>query len=711
MAITGKFAADFSEFTSAVQSAETELRSFETGAANVQKRLNTVSDAFSGRRVMSEAAIATKAVEELGGATTLTATEQAKVNRLVTEAIAKYEALGQQAPADMLALAKATEQSAAPLEKIPAANASILSSVAPLAGAFGLAFSASSVINFGKEILADADALDKLAAKTGIAIEPLQALGYAAGQSGNTLEQVVSAVSSLQTRIAGGEASAIAAVQGLGIAMADFTAMTPDEQFRAVAREVATIEDPMERARVATELFGRAGREILPTLTADIDALGEAAPVMSEKAVKAFASMGDTFDSLWVRMKTAAGEGAYSIYESLNYLSTAGLAVVTGDMEAFRDASAEVLDDKLPKLPPALDAVTGSSKGVALSWEEMNRVSGELTTKAEAQIVKNRELATSQADIKREADALTRLQGSLFSRDAIDRAGQYQKALGDIGNVALLTKGKKEELKRVVDAAVESYTALGEKAPAGLLALATATGTATEKTFDLDAEIAKLHAKDLPAYTGLLGTVEKKLVDTTGVQAAFRSDVVFTAETIETEMVPALDAVTTSLEATAKAQLSWSDAMDAARRGEGTMGGSFAGTSLVGTPTADWGKKAADAGGTVMYDSYNNPYIYIPGVNSPTNNSKNTWASMGVYGARAMGGPVSAGGAYLVGERGPEMFVPQTDGRIATSAGGISVVVQVQGAILGTADQLARLVGDALVGRLRQQGVRLPASV
>lgn len=37
---------------------------------------------------------------------------------------------------------------------------------------------------------------------------------------------------------------------------------------------------------------------------------------------------------------------------------------------------------------------------------------------------------------------------------------------------------------------------------------------------------------------------------------------------------------------------------------------------------------------------------------------------------RATGGPVSAGRAYMVGERGPELFVPSGMGRIETLAGG-----------------------------------------
>lgn len=48
--------------------------------------------------------------------------------------------------------------------------------------------------------------------------------------------------------------------------------------------------------------------------------------------------------------------------------------------------------------------------------------------------------------------------------------------------------------------------------------------------------------------------------------------------------------------------------------------------------------------------------------------------------ARATGGPVSPGSAYLVGERGPEVFVPTSAGRVETPAqgGGRSIRVSIQ---------------------------------
>lgn len=73
---------------------------------------------------------------------------------------------------------------------------------------------------------------------------------------------------------------------------------------------------------------------------------------------------------------------------------------------------------------------------------------------------------------------------------------------------------------------------------------------------------------------------------------------------------------------------------------------------------------------------------------------------------RATGGPVSAGRAYRVGERGPEWFVPTTSGRVETGGGGarnIAITVNVRGD--GTSDpqrlaqtgrQLARAVRRAV---------------
>lgn len=75
-------------------------------------------------------------------------------------------------------------------------------------------------------------------------------------------------------------------------------------------------------------------------------------------------------------------------------------------------------------------------------------------------------------------------------------------------------------------------------------------------------------------------------------------------------------------------------------------------------------------------------------------------------GARADGGPVVTGGAYLVGERGPEVFRPHGAGTIepAGTSGGISVTVNVQG---GDASGLIR--SDAQIAQALARAVSLGA--
>jgi len=75
-------------------------------------------------------------------------------------------------------------------------------------------------------------------------------------------------------------------------------------------------------------------------------------------------------------------------------------------------------------------------------------------------------------------------------------------------------------------------------------------------------------------------------------------------------------------------------------------------------------------------------------------------------GSRADGGPVTGGGAYLVGERGPEVFRPSTSGAVEPMAAqGVTVNVRVDGgaeALLRSEAQIAQALARAVLLGARQ---------
>src|SRR5580765_455859 len=149
MALQGVFNADFTAFTNACAQAEASLKGFETGAAKTEGALNRMADSISGQKIVQQAMLATKAVEDVGGAAVLTEKELARMSAIASEGVEKLQKMGQTVPADMQRLADATTKTATALGGI--AN--------QLAGTFTV----GALISFGREVLAVGDQVQKMA--------------------------------------------------------------------------------------------------------------------------------------------------------------------------------------------------------------------------------------------------------------------------------------------------------------------------------------------------------------------------------------------------------------------------------------------------------------------------------------------------------------------------------------------------------------------
>lgn len=160
------------------------------------------------------------------------------------------------------------------------------------------------------------DQLDKMSARTGVSVESLSELGFAAEQSGANLETLENGLRVMQRSIndAGrGLSTATEALSDLGLTFGELENLSPELQFKLIADRLARIEDPSKRAAVAMQVFGRSGTKLLPMLkdgAQGIEALQQQARelglTISTQAAKDAALLTDTLNILWRTLKQAA---------------------------------------------------------------------------------------------------------------------------------------------------------------------------------------------------------------------------------------------------------------------------------------------------------------------------------------------------------------------------------------------------------------------
>lgn len=174
-----------------------------------------------------------------------------------------------------------------------------------LGNVFKAAGAAAAALGIGNAIKDFADftgQLTDLSAKTGIGVEALQRLKYAAEQNGGTLDQVTGAITKLGANLVGGNESAVGALKALGLSFDDVRKMAPDEAFTSIADAIAKVPDPMAQSKLAMDLFGKSGAELLPMMKGNLSETAAAADrlgiVLSEDAVRAGDEFGDTMGTL-----------------------------------------------------------------------------------------------------------------------------------------------------------------------------------------------------------------------------------------------------------------------------------------------------------------------------------------------------------------------------------------------------------------------------
>ena len=105
-----------------------------------------------------------------------------------------------------------------------------------------------------------------LSKQTGMSVQALAELGYAADHSGTNIEEVAGATGKLGKKLqeaANGNKTAVGSFDDLGLSWEQLITASPDKQLEIIADRMASITNPAARTSVAMELFGKTGAKLL----------------------------------------------------------------------------------------------------------------------------------------------------------------------------------------------------------------------------------------------------------------------------------------------------------------------------------------------------------------------------------------------------------------------------------------------------------------
>lgn len=201
------------------------------------------------------------------------------------------------------------------------------------------AFSARAIFQFSNDVLKAQAGLADMAQKTGVTVEELSALGYAAQQSGSdlqTLDAGLRGLSNTATDAANGSKKAADSFAVLGIKVRDGNdeLKSSGDLLLEIAEQFAQYEDGAAKSALAQDLFGKAGRDLIPLLNkgaAGIEELTKRADelgiTLSTQAAQAASKLQDNLATLGAITRGVVGQ---ALQEVVPILSNFAEGMITG---------------------------------------------------------------------------------------------------------------------------------------------------------------------------------------------------------------------------------------------------------------------------------------------------------------------------------------------------------------------------------------------
>jgi hypothetical protein len=498
----------------------------------------------------------------------------------------------------------------------------------------------SKVAQYGEEILIASQ-------KTGMTTEQISALRFAAGQDNiefDALSKSLGIFSRNLVGVGGKGKDAERVLEALGIASrdADGQILPMHDLLLSVAERFSKMKDGVEKAAAAQMLFGRSGAQLIPLLNQGASGI--------EELEKQAAALGITLDEKSARAADAFSDQTKVLGEMVHGLALQiGMGMIPTLLQwtvGLENIGLKLKEWKL-RLEAVYYALSAVGAALSLHWKDAKGLWGMASDASE-------EAAT--AEIAYEA-AVSKGTGEL------DRRIKTLKALGDIDEFGGPEKEKKAKTRK---SDLADYIALLQQLQPEL----TGAEAVHKQYLETLQKIAQLEGQYDQAMLIHLADQQKAAGTTAALDEALKK----LGETMKMPTPPA--GLLATLDATVPA---FHGAGLAAKKFGEEISHAFTEMLVFGRGGVDMLKSMI----TLLVEAILKAFVFkniYRELGGATAVKAGGWSGLlaGFFGGLAGlqgGGPVMTGRPYLVGEAGPELFVPEVAGSVIshTKIGGATV--------------------------------------
>jgi hypothetical protein len=275
-------------------------------------------------------------------------------------------------------------------------------------------FIGEQIIELARGFAEYGEQVEIAAAKTGMTTDAVQQLNFAANMSGVSAQQMEQGMVRLSRAMVNAEQGSVQAKTAfaeLGLSAGQLKDMSLDQVLAKVADKFAGWEDGANKTAIATQLFGRAGADLIPVLDKGSDGLDELKQrasdlglVLSSADIEAATKLNETFkelDAEGANLKLRVGEElapAFQLFMSRMVESYNSGGLVKQVLEAIGEVATAV-EQIILTLVAAFDQLTAIGSGTFTSLGDLAQGFGQII-----QDVFGGDLTKAGADFKKFLD-------------------------------------------------------------------------------------------------------------------------------------------------------------------------------------------------------------------------------------------------------------------------------------------------------------------